>query len=155
METVYFEDIKVGEIESVGGYVVTKEDIINFATEFDPQPVHLDEQAAKASVHGGLIASACLTISLSAKLLNQRQRSVVMIAGGGWDDVRFPTPVRPGDRLNVTIECIDKRESKSKFDRGIVRFKIKMVNQNDIVVLTYNTSVIAKKRFHQQPGAVR
>ncbi len=148
MEKAYFEDIQIGEIESVDGYTVTKEDITDFALKFDPQPIHLDEAFAQVSVHGGLIASACLTMSLSAKLLNQRQRNVMMIAGGGWDNVRFPSPVRPGDRLDVAIECIAKRESKSKSDRGIVQFEIKMSNQDHAIVLTYETNVIIQKHSH-------
>jgi len=143
---VYFEDIELGEKESVGNYIVTKEDIIEFAQKYDPLPMHLDEEAANASSHGGLIASACLTMSLSALLLNQRSRKIAIIAGGGWDDVRFPTPVRPGDNLSVGIECMDCRESKSKPDRGVVRYKIRMNNQAVEAVLTYKTTVIVSKR---------
>ncbi len=146
MREVYFEDIELGEKETVSYYDVTKDDIIEFALKYDPQPIHTDEDAAKASIHGGLIASACLTMSLSAMLLNQRDSKVAMIAGSGWDDVRFPNPVRPGDRLSVMAECIDKRESKSKPDRGIVRFKITMEDQEGKQVLTYKTTVITAKR---------
>jgi len=143
----YFEDIELGEKESVGNYAVTKEDIIEFARKYDPLPMHLDEEAAKASPHGGLIASACLTMSLSALLLNQRSKKIAIIAGGGWDDVRFPTPVRPGDNLSVDIECVERRESKSKPDRGVVRYIIRMKNQVDEAVLTYKTTIVVS-RWH-------
>jgi len=143
----YFEDIELGEKESVGNYAVTKEDIIEFARKYDPLPIHLDEEAAKASPHGGLIASACLTMSLSALLLNQRSKKIAIIAGGGWDDVRFPTPVRPGDTLSVDLECVERRESKSKPDRGVVRYKIRMKNQVDEAVLTYKTTIVVS-RWH-------
>ena len=148
MTEVYFEEIELGDKETVEHYTVTKDDIIEFAQKYDPQPIHTDEAAAKASLHGGLIASACLTMSLSAMLLNQRNRKVAMIAGSGWDDVRFPNPVRPGDRLSVTAECIERRESKSKSDRGVVRYKITMEDQNGKLVLTYKTTIIIAKR-HQ------
>ncbi|NQT73676.1 MAG: MaoC family dehydratase [Chloroflexi bacterium] len=147
MGIAYFEDIELGEKESVGNYAVTKEDIIEFARKYDPLPIHLDEEAAKASPHGGLIASACLTMSLSALLLNQRSKKIAIIAGGGWDDVRFPTPVRPGDTLSVDLECVERRESKSKPDRGVVRYKIRMKNQVDEAVLTYKTTIVVS-RWH-------
>lgn len=146
MRDVYFEDIEPGEKETVSYYEVTKDDIIEFARKYDPQPVHVDEAAAMASTHGGLISSACHTMALSAVLLNQRQRRVAIIAGSGWDDVRFPNPVRPGDRLIVTVECTEKRESKSKPDRGVVRFRIMMENQFGMPVLTYKTTVITARR---------
>lgn len=147
MGIAYFEDIELGEKESVGNYIITREDIIEFARKYDPLPIHLDEEAAKASPHGGLIASACLTISLSALLLNQRSKKIAIIAGGGWDDVRFPTPVRPGDNLSVDLECVERRESKSKPDRGVVRYKIRMKNQVDEAVLTYKTTIVVS-RWH-------
>lgn len=145
MDIVYFEDIELDEKESVGNYTVTKENIIEFARKYDPLPIHLDEEAAKASPHGGLIASACLTMSLSAMLLNQRSKKIAIIAGGGWDDVRFPNPVRPGDNLSVDLECVDRRESKSKPDRGVVRYKIRMKNQVDEVVLSYKTTIVVSR----------
>ena len=74
---------------------------------------------------------------------------VMLIAGSGWDDVRFPTPVRPDDRLTVMAECIERRESKSKPDRGVLRYKITMINQNGEPVLTYKTTIIAAKQHRE------
>jgi len=146
MYTHYFEDIQLGDREIVGDYLVTREEIVNFARKYDPQPIHTDENAASASAHGGLIASACHTMSVSAMLLNRRETKIAMIAGGGWDDVRFPMPVRPGDRLVVTAECVERRESKSKPDRGVLRYRILVTNQKGEPVLTYKTVLIVQKR---------
>lgn len=146
MPLFYFEDVLLGDTETVGEHVVTREEIVEFARKYDPQPIHLDEEAAKQSTHGGLIASACQTMAISALLLNRRETKIAMIAGGGWDDVRFPTPVRPGDRLTVTAECIERRESKSKPDRGVARYKIVMSNDKGDPVLTYKTVLIVHRR---------
>lgn len=146
MKTAYYEDVELGERESIGAYLVEKEEIFEFARKYDPLPIHLDEELARNSFHGGIIASACLTMSISAMLLNKREKHIVIIAGGGWDDVRFPDPVRPGDHLTVNLECIEKRESKSKPDRGVVRYKITLMNQSEKIVLSYKTTIVVAKR---------
>lgn len=153
MMTAYFEDVQLGEKESIGDYLIEKAEIFEFSRKYDPLPMHLDEDLAKISFHGGIIASACLTMSISAMLLNRREKQIAIIAGGGWDDVRFPNPVRPGARLTVSLECIEKRESKSKPDRGVVRYKITLVNQSAEIVLSYKTTIVVAKRLTVPPNA--
>jgi acyl dehydratase len=145
----YFEDFEVGDSNRKGSHTVTREEIIAFAQEFDPQPFHIDEAAANASVFGGLTAAGSHTVALQIKLIHSDRAEVesAVLAGMGWDEVRFPNPVRPGDTLSLLMECIDTRVSKSKPDRGIVRNKITVLNQNEDVVLeSIHTILVARRR---------
>ncbi len=144
MEITYFEDVPLNEKETVGQYTVTKEELIGFASKWDPLPMHIDEHAAESNKHGGLIAPACYTVSVAMSLLAQLKHRPASIGGAGWD-VQFPIPVRPGDRLSITSECVEKRESRSKSDRGVAHFVSTMHNQNGDVVLRHKAVVIVEK----------
>lgn len=151
MERKYFEDIKVGEIYQSPPYTVSRDEIVRFAREFDPQPFHLDDTAASASVFGGLTASGAHTVALQIKLIHTRQqqeaRESAVLAVLGWDEVRFSTPVRPDDTLHLRTECIDARVSESKPDRGIVRTRLTLLNQKKEIVLTsIHTILVARRR---------
>jgi acyl dehydratase len=148
MAPKYFEDFKVGEILRGGPYTVSREEILQFAREFDPQPFHLDEAAANASVFGGLTASGAHTVALQIKLIHQcESRDQAVLAALGWDEVRFPKPVRPGDTLSLCNECIETRASETKPDRGIARMRIELVNQKGETVLTsVHTILVARRR---------
>jgi len=148
MARKYFEDFKVGEIRRSGPYAVSKEEIVRFAREFDPQPFHLDEAAARASVFGGLTASGAHTVALQLKLIHAShsdEDEAAVLAALGWDEVRFPNPVRPGDSLSLHKECIETRVSKGKPDRGIVRTRITVLNQNGEAVLTSIHTILVKR----------
>ena len=128
----YFDDFQVGQKERVGSVLVTKEDIVQFAQEFDPQPFHVDEAAAKMSIFGGLTACGAHIVALKIKLIHaQAQGKAEILAGLGWDEWRFATPVRPNDTLTLEIETVEKRESQSKPDRGIVRQQLSVLNQTN------------------------
>jgi len=133
----YLEDFEVGMVHSSGRYTVTQEEIVRFAGEFDPQPFHIDGEMAAASVFGGLTASGAHIVALQLKLIHESDlgRNDAVLAGLGWDEVRFPEPVRPGDTLSLTIECIGKRISESKPDRGIVKNLVTLKNQKGETVL--------------------
>lgn len=144
----YLEDFKIGMVHSSSGYTVTKEEIVRFARQFDPQPFHTNEKMAAASIFGGLTASGAHTVALQFKLINESGlgRNDALIAGMGWDEVRFPEPVRPGDTLSLTIECIDKRISDSNPDRGIVKNIVTLKNQKDETVLKSIHTILVAAR---------
>jgi acyl dehydratase len=143
----YLEDLKVGDRFTSGSYEVTEKSINDFAREFDPQPFHLDREAAKKSIFGGLVASGWHTAAITMRLL---VTSDLNLAGGaiglGVDELRFPRPVRPGDTLRLEIEIVDVRPSKSKPDRGTARIRYATRNQNGEVVFTQTATVLVPKR---------
>lgn len=145
-EHICFEDIRLNERVSYGEYRVTKEEVVEFARKWDPQPFHVDEEAAGISHYGGLIASAAHTMAISFWLLNRAGRGIQAVGGAGWDKMRLPHPVRPDDRLSLTMECVEKRESRSKPDRGIVRHAVVVTNQEGVVVSSFETTTIIKRR---------
>jgi acyl dehydratase len=133
----YFEDFKPGDVIELGRRSVSRDEIIAFAREFDPQPFHTDEDAAKESVYGGLLASGWHTGSISMRLLCDGLVShTVSMGSAGIDELRWLKPVRPGDTLSgryTVVECIP---SRSKADRGVVRSLLELRNQDDDVVMT-------------------
>ena len=143
----YLEDLKIGDRFQSGPYEVTEKAINDFAREFDPQPFHLDREAAKKSVFGGLVASGWHTAAITMRLL---VTSDLNLAGGaiglGVDELRFPKPVRPGDSLRLEIEIVDVRPSKTKPDRGTARIRYVTRNQNGEVVFTQTATVLVPKR---------
>jgi acyl dehydratase len=145
----YFEDLEVGYKNRGGSYKVSKEEIIRFASEYDPQPFHLDEAAANASVFGGLIACGAHTVALHIKLIHLRdggRSEGAVLAGLGWDEVRFAKPVRPDDVLTSEGEVIESRPSESKPDRGIVRIRQTVLNQHEETVFTATHTILVAKR---------
>ena len=146
MELVYFEDIDLFEKGVLGTYLVDKEEVIEFARKWDPQPFHVDEEAAKSLPSGGIIAPAIYTIGIINRLAVEQDSVIVALAGFGWDEVRFPNPVYPGDTITITGECIDKRESESRPDAGIVTSRLEVRNQNDVLCLTFKSTFLVAKR---------
>ena len=143
---LYLEDLQLHDKETIGKWVVTKDDIIEFANKFDPQPFHIDEEAAKSSVHGGLVSPSSFTMAVSHSFGPQFKPGTAWMAVLGWQDVEFPNPVRPGDVLFQTIKIIEKRESRSKPDRGIICMATEMKNQRGETVLTYKAKAMVAKR---------
>ena len=134
----YFEDVVVGEVLESRPYRVTKEEIIEFATQWDPQPFHIDEEYA-ATTELGLIGSGIHSIALVAKLANQtvEHEPNSTICGLGWDDTRLVTPLRPGDDVRARIEVTAKRTSKSRPTTGIVTSMLSLVNQRNETIVSY------------------
>jgi acyl dehydratase len=146
MRTMYFEDFRVGEQTTSGPHVVTKEEIVAFARQWDPQPFHVDEVAAGASAFGGLTASGCHVISITVSLIMRRDVRVAVLAALGWDEVRFLAPVRPGDDISIVHECLEARASQSKPDRGVVKNRITAVTADAKPVLSYVDTILVAKR---------
>ena len=143
----YFEDYTVGEVTESGDYLVTREEIVEFAGRYDPQPFHVDEKAAEASAFGGLIASGWMTASVMMRLLVENFVSGVASMGSpGVDELRWVRPVRPGDRLRVRVTVLGTRRSQTKPDRGAILALDEVLNQHDEVVMTMKAWGIYRAR---------
>jgi acyl dehydratase len=148
---IFWEDLSTGTVFDLGTYEVTKEEILEFAKKYDPQPFHTDEKAAEESIFGGLIASGWHTCSMMMRLFcdGLLARSASM-GSPGVDQVRWLKPVRPGDTLHARLEIIDSRASRSKPDRGVVRSRWDVRNQDGEQVMTMEGMGMYRRR---EPGA--
>ncbi|WP_425604344.1 MaoC family dehydratase [Natrinema gelatinilyticum] len=147
--TQYYEDLEVGDTYETGGYTITKEEIIDFAEQFDPQPFHIDEDAAHDSMFDGLVASGLHTLCLSVRLFVTEvvdgEVNIANMGGLGMDDLRWHEPVRPGETLRVRVEVVDKTPSSSRSDRGYVDFRRSVVNDADEEVLSILSHNIVRR----------
>jgi len=132
----FFEDFTIGQIfASARRLRVGRDEIVAFAEQFDPQPFHLDEQSARHSIFGGLVASGWHTAALTMRLVVESEfRSATGTTGLGFDGLRWPVPVRPGDELRIESEVLDLRPSKSRPDQGLMKTRILTLNQQRQVV---------------------
>ncbi len=134
---LYFEDLSVGDQYEVGEYTIGKAELIDFAEQFDPQPFHVDEDAAKDSVFGELVASGLHTLCLSTRLFVtefvKSGEELRNMGGFGMDDLRFHEPVRPGETLRIEIEVIEKTPSESRSDRGYVEFERRTLTDRKVM----------------------
>ncbi|MFP2963107.1 MaoC family dehydratase [Myxococcus sp. 1LA] len=143
----YFEDFQPGDVSEHGPHVVSREEIIAFATQFDPQPFHLSDEGAQGSIFGGLVASGWHTASLCHRLLVQSFLGQTSSLGSpGLDELRWLKPVRPGDTLRVRVEVASATPSRSKPDRGAVKLRMEVRNQKDEVVMTELANVLFGRR---------
>jgi len=144
---LYLEDFAVGQIFRSGSVTVTREDITAYAAQYDPQPFHLDEAAAKATLFGGLAASGWHTVSLTMRLLVDGGAPIAGgIIGAGTDELRWPRPVRPGDRLRAESEVLEVQPSRSRPEQGRMRLRTTTFNQNDEPVLIFVANLIVPRR---------
>ncbi|MEM7413109.1 MAG: MaoC family dehydratase [Myxococcota bacterium] len=143
---IYYEDYAPGVVETMGSYTVSKEEIVEFASRYDPQPFHLDEAAANASIFGGLTASSTHTFALMGLINAKRGVQPAVVANLGADSLKFPEPVRPGDTLTLTGECLTKRVSKSRPGLGIVTSRTCLWNQRGELVMETDTKYMVKLR---------
>jgi acyl dehydratase len=131
MSQRYLEDFAVGQTFGSGRLTVDKERIKSFAAEFDPQPFHLDEEAARDTIFHGLAASGWHTAAVTMRLLVESDlKPAGGIVGAGFDEFRWPRPVRPGDTLRVESEVLEVRPSRSRPDRGLIKVRTTTLNQN-------------------------
>lgn len=148
MPDLYLDDLEIGQV--FGGserMQVTVDDIVRFAAEYDPQPFHLDDAAAKNSIFGGLAASGWHTAAITMRLLVASEcRMAGGLIGLGFEELRWPRPVRPGDELRVQSEVLEKRESRSRPGQGLVKMRNTTINQRDEPVqVTVGTLIVPKR----------
>jgi acyl dehydratase len=142
---LYYKDFTVGQrMESAGSITMGKDDTIAFARMYDPQPYHIDEEGAKKTMFGELIASGWHTAAVSMRL--KLETDLRDIAGGllglGVEHLKWPRPTMPGDTVRIVITILEKRLSKSNPDKGIIKYRLETLNQNDELVMEMVTAVI-------------
>ena len=135
--TLYLEDFETGQVREFGNYVVSAEEMVDFARKYDPQPFHVDAEAAKQSIYGGLIGSGWMTCAIAMRMIcDGYLLKTASMGSPGVDNVRWKLPVRPGDTLRMRMTILEVRPSQSKPDRGIVRTSWAVINQGNEVVMT-------------------
>lgn len=143
----FYEDFNVGDFVETRTYLVQLDEALAFARAYDPQPFHLDAQAAKASFFKQLVISGWQTTAITMRLLvDSRGPDAAPLVGMGVDELRWTAPVVPGDTLRVRSEVIEKSPWPGGKPRGIVRFRNETINQNDLVVLTHVANTIVPMR---------
>jgi acyl dehydratase len=143
---LYLEDLPVGRRFVTGSYVMEAEAIKAFASQFDPQPFHLSEEAAKASLFGGLAASGWHTAAVTMRLMVESGPRLAGGVIGAGTEVKWPKPTRPGDVLHVEGEVLAVRASQSRPGRGILSMRSETRNQRGDVVQTMTTDLIILRR---------
>jgi acyl dehydratase len=149
----YLDDFAVGQTFGSGRMRIDEDRIKSFAAEFDPQPFHLDPEAARKSLFGGLAASGWHTAALTMRLLVESEiKPVGGIVGAGFDELRWPRPVRPGDELRVESEVLEVRPSKSRPEQGIIKVRTTTLNQNGEAVQIFVGNLVVPRRPASQPA---
>ena len=144
---LYFEDFTVGRVFRSPGCTLTEAEIVSFALTYDPQPFHIDKEAANHTPFGGLIASGFQTLALGFRLFYQTGAiAACSLGGSGVDELRWTAPVRPGDTLRVEVEVAEQAPSRNRPDRGRVRMDYRMLNQRNECVATWTALHILAKR---------
>jgi acyl dehydratase len=134
---LYFEDFPPGNVRESRARTITRDEIFTFAGQFDPQPFHLDEEAAKRSIFGGLLASGWHTCAIHMRLMWETYlKDTASMGSPGVDEIRWLKPVRPGDTLRVRFTVLEATPSRSKPDRGVVRSLSEVLDQHGDVVMT-------------------
>jgi acyl dehydratase len=143
----YLEDFAVGQTFGSGRLRLTAERIKSFAGEFDPQPFHLDEEAASGTIFRGLAASGWHTAAATMRLLVESElKPVCGIIGAGFEELRWPRPVRPGDELRVESEVLEVRPSQSRPDQGMIKVRTTTLNQDGQVVQVFTGHLLVPRR---------
>ncbi|MEM7423705.1 MAG: MaoC family dehydratase [Pseudomonadota bacterium] len=144
---MFFEDFEPGQVFTTASHTISEQEIIEFASQWDKQPFHLDHEAAAASIYGGLIASGFHTLLISFNLVVEAAVWTKSSQGSpGMETIRFLRPVRPGDRLTVDFQVVSVRSSSTRGDRGYVLWDHTTKNQSGEDVLTFRSTGISLRR---------
>ncbi len=147
MKKLHLGDLKVGIRHELGTATISEEDIIDFAKRYDPQPFHIDVDAAKSSIYGGVIASGWQTLCVYSRLfVDGFLNNAAAMGSPGLDEIQWLRPVRPGTLLRASVEVIETRPSRSKPDRGIARLRCVMEDQDHDQVLVFIANVLFQSR---------
>lgn len=145
---LYFEDIEIGRKTAFGRYAVTRDEVIEFATKYDPQPFHLDDDAAAKTFFGKIAASGWHTCAMMMRMMadNMKDNDHAGLGSPGVDELRWLKPVYPGDVLRCETEVIEKTASKSRPEMGSFRSLATVLNQHDEPVLSFVSIGLVRKR---------
>ena len=155
MHNWYFDDLKPGLRFETRGKTLSEAEILDFAFRYDPQPFHMDASYAEAGPYGGLIASGIQTIAVALRMFFQAGIFAPEISLGspGVDELRWLQPVRPGDTIRASGEILEVRASQSRPERGIVRYRMDVLNQRDEVVMTMTSATFLRREPAAAAGA--
>jgi acyl dehydratase len=143
----YLEDFRVGDVTEFGPVEVTEQEIVDFASRYDPQPFHVDPEAARETMYGGLIASGWHTTALfMGMFVRAVLRDSASLGSPGVEEIRWRAPVRPGDHLHARSTILDVRDSSTDPHRGTVFTLNEVLNQDDVVVMTLKARGFFAKR---------
>ncbi|MDI1319109.1 MAG: MaoC family dehydratase [bacterium] len=143
----FFEDLKTGDKFNTAEHEVTAEEIMAFGRQFDPQPFHTDPAAARATLFGQLVASGWHTAAVSMRLMVQGEMNLDGgVIGQGVDELRWPRPVLPGDRLRVVMEVAGLKPAPTRPDRGLIRLRCRTFNQHGKTVQDMTASLLIARR---------
>jgi acyl dehydratase len=145
-KSIYYEDIEIGAAWESSAYDLTEPDIVAFANAWDPLAIHLDRQTAEASIFKGLTASSAHLLAIKQKLLHQFPITEAVVCTMGFDEVRFLRPARPGDRLRLRLQWLEKRESASKPGHGVATHQLRLMNDKGEDILTHRDTILIRKR---------
>lgn len=145
---LYFEDVRPGTKAAFGRYEVSREEVIEFASKYDPQPFHLDDEAAAKTFFGKIAASGWHTAAMTIRMLveNMKTNEQAGLGSPGIDELRWLKPVYPGDILRCETEIVDKTPSRSRPEMGSFRSRITVFNQDDEPVMTMKSIALILKR---------
>lgn len=143
---LYFDDIEIGYRSTVGSYELKEEEVVAFATAWDPQLFHIDPVAAKQSVFGGLVASSLHLFAICTRLFFDHKDNIQILAMLGKDAIRIPNPARPGDTLTYATECVEKQASRSRSDRGVIVLSDTLSNHKGESVLTQRVTLLVARK---------
>ena len=153
MAKLFFEDFAAGQVFGSGRMPVEADRIKSFAAELDPQPFHLDDAAARETIFRGLAASGWHTAAMTMRLLVESEfEPAGGIIGGGFDELRWPRPVRPGDELRVESEVLETRPSKSRPAHGLVKVRTTTLNQHNEPVQVFVANLLVPRRSPAAAG---
>lgn len=145
---LHYEDIEVGRVERFGNKLVDRDEVVDFASKFDPQPFHLDDEAAAKTYFGRLSASGWHTASMVMRMMvdHMTERKQAGLGSPGIDELRWLKPVYPGDTLRCETEVLEKRQSASRPYMGIFKSKLTVFNQDDEPVMTMRSNGLIRVR---------
>ena len=147
MSRLHWEDFSPGRVFEHGPRRITREEIVGFAAEFDPQPMHLDEAAARETLLGGLSASGWHACCILMKMCTESfVLNSASMGAPGVEEVRWLIPIRPGDALTLRATVVETRASSSRPDMGFVRFMFELLNQTGEQAMTLTTSLMIGRR---------
>lgn len=147
----YYEDIETGTVRELGTTSVTREEVLEFAEKYDPQPFHLDDDAAEETIFGGLIASGWQTVGLVMRLLvDEHLNDYASMGARGVDELRWHKPVRPGDTLSAELEFVEKRPSESNPRIGHVRNRVNARNGDGEEVISWVGLAMYERRDYAE-----
>jgi acyl dehydratase len=142
---LFYEDMIPGQGTGGPSLRVEREELIEFARRWDPMPFHVDDEAGKAAF-GSITAPGVFVLALKQRLIHQLAEPHAVIASMGYDEVRFHAPVRPDDTLRLQFDYIDRRESRSKPDRGVVTVRLSLVNQAGITAMSHLDTILVRRK---------